>query len=100
MYYDQTELTKYYNEISHKVEKSTINSFFAVRFGRNDFQDITKQNGIEGISNYIVKYILKSGEKVYYSRGIDGSITLELCDEDIVCGYNKKARSAGQGRAV
>lgn len=79
--------TKYYNEISHKVEKSTINSFFAVRFGRNDFQDITKQNGIEGISNYIVKYILKSDEKVYYSRGIDGSITLELCDEDIVCGY-------------
>ena len=47
----------------HNLEEELNKTETAVRFGRNDFQDITKQNGIEGISNYIVKYILKSDEK-------------------------------------
>lgn len=79
--------SRYFSPTEHIMKTSMINSFFAKRFGRNDFQDVTKQNGIEGISNYIVKYILKSDETVYYSRGIDDKITIELVKDDIVCGY-------------
>lgn len=79
--------SKYYSPFDHKMKQSNINSFFAQRFGRNDFQDISRQNSIEGISNYIIKYILKSDENVYYSRGIDGTVTLELSNEDIIFGY-------------
>ena len=77
--------SKYFSPIKHKMEKSMINSFFAVRFGRNDFQKI--ENNISGISSYIIKYIGKTDAKIIYSRHIDSCIEVELQKEDISIGY-------------
>ena len=77
--------SKYFSPIKHRMEKSMINSFFAVRFGRNDFQKI--ENNITGISSYIVKYIGKTDAKIIYSRHIDSCIEIELEKEDISIGY-------------
>lgn len=77
--------SKYFSPIKHKMEKSMINSFFAVRFGRNDFQKI--ENSVAGISNYIAKYIGKTDAKIIYSRHIDNCIDIELKKEDISIGY-------------
>lgn len=77
--------SKYFSPVKHRMEKSMINSFFAVRFGRNDFQCIDKN--ITGISNYISKYITKTDCKIVYSRHIDNSLEIELCKDDINIGY-------------
>ena len=77
--------SKYFSPIKHKMEKSMINSFFAVRFGRNDFQKI--ENNVTGISNYIVKYIGKTDAKIIYSRHINSCIEITLEKEDISVGY-------------
>ena len=78
--------SKYFSPYSHKMEKSMINSFFAVRFGRNDFQSVG--NGVSGISNYICKYIGKTEEKIVYSRHIDDCVEIELSSDDFSIGYN------------
>ena len=62
-----------------------INSFFACRFGRNDFQLV--ENNLSGIASYITKYIGKSEEKIVYSRHIDGSLEVELSKEDFSLFY-------------
>ena len=78
--------SKYFSPYSHKMEKSMINSFFAVRFGRNDFQSV--KNDVSGISNYICKYINKTDDKIVYSRHIDDCVEIELSSEDFSIGYN------------
>ena len=77
--------SKYFNPIRKRMEKSVINSFFTVRFGRNDFQLI--ENDITGITNYIIKYIGKTDEKIVYSRHIEDCIHITLDKEDISFGY-------------
>lgn len=77
--------SKYFNPMRKRMEISMINSFFAVRFGRNDFQAI--ENNVGGVANYIIKYIGKTEEKIVYSRHIDSCIDVELEKEDISLGY-------------
>ena len=68
-----------YSTAQKKMQVTHSNSFFAETFGRNDFEplfdiEIKKGKAIE----YITKYIVKSGEKILYSRGIPSAIVLKL----------------------
>lgn len=64
------------------------NTFFDEYFGMSDFQEVNPillKRG--GTSRYLVKYIMKSGEKALYSRGTPAEICKELSDNDIVGTY-------------
>lgn len=65
-------------------EESCENSFFRVRFGVNQFDAIRHQDIRSGkMVNYILKYLLKSGEKIVYSRGVPTDFLADLGDEEI-----------------
>lgn len=84
-------------EIVRKREYSTkrggrytryANTFFDEYFGISDFQEVNPvllRRG--GTCKYLLKYIMKSGEKAVYSRGTPGEIYKELSDNDIVETY-------------
>ena len=65
-------------------EESCENSFFRVRFGVNQFDAVRHQDIRSGkMVNYILKYLLKSGEKIVYSRGVPTDFLADLGDEEI-----------------
>lgn len=60
------------------------NSHILDKYGRNEFEAITEEQIKYGnMIEYILKYIVKSGEKLFYSRGIPTEIILEVKDEKI-----------------
>ena len=59
-----------FNFTTRRRQITKQNSFFAKRFGRNDFERIEDKNRIGDALAYIMKYIEKSGEKIVYSRGL------------------------------
>jgi len=64
------------------------NTFFDEYFGMSDFQEVNPillKRG--GTSRYLVKYIMKSGEKALYSKGLPSEIVREHSDNDIVGTY-------------
>ena len=75
---------KDYSTKDHKMQITHPNSFFAKTFGRNDFEDLS-QNEIQygNALDYITKYLHKSNEKIFYTRGIPTEIYKEIDDEDI-----------------
>lgn len=79
-----------YNFKTHKKRIIHQNSFFAKRFGRNDFIAIATQFDIEDRLKYMLKYITKSNEKVVYSRGLKSYLSADILDEDIVCPYGEE----------
>lgn len=65
-------------------EESCENSFFRVRFGVNQFDQIHHRDICSGhMVNYILKYILKSGERIVYSRGVPTGFLADLEEETI-----------------
>jgi len=44
------------------------NTYFAERFGRNDFSEVVRREEIGASMAYLIKHIEKSGEKLVYSR--------------------------------
>ena len=58
-----------FNFTTRRRQITKQNSFFAKRFGRNDFEKIEDKNRLGDALAYIMKYIEKSGEKIVYSRG-------------------------------
>ena len=61
------------------------NTFFEENFGISDFQELNPvllKRG--GTLKYLTKYIMKTGVKAVYSRGIPSEICKELGDSDIV----------------
>lgn len=76
-------------DYSKKLFKSRYrfeNDFF-LKFGRNDFQKITDKNkrDIKQAVSYIIKYMGKSNDKTYYSRGIPTEIYKDVSDDEIHC---------------
>ena len=76
------------NEYSTKQRKRRTrygNTFFDEYFGISDFQELNPillKRG--GTLKYLTKYIMKTGVKAVYSRGIPSEICKELGDSDIV----------------
>lgn len=75
------------NEYSLKRRKRYTrygNTFFDENFGMSDFQELNPillKRG--GTIKYLIKYIVKTGEKIVYSRGIPAEICKEIADGDI-----------------
>lgn len=81
-------------EITEKTDYSTAqkqmqtrneNSFFEKNFGRNDFEELGQMElQYSNTIDYILKYISKTNEKLYYSRGIPTEICIRLDKREIV----------------
>ena len=55
-----------------------------LNFFRNNFDAVRHQDIQSGkMVNYILKYLLKSGEKIVYSRGVPTDFLADLGDEEI-----------------
>ena len=64
-------IKKDYSTEKGKMQVAHINTFFEKRFGRNDFVRLTKnKEDLRNSINYILKYIGKTNERIFYSRGI------------------------------
>ena len=77
-------------EYSHKIFKKKIryeNDFFLHRYGRNDFNPICEQM-LNKVAEYIGNYILKSGDKIRYSRGTPSDYISVFCRDDIAMEYS------------
>ena len=73
-----------YSTRQHKMQKTIENSFFAEKFGRNDFKEITQGELRKGNTlAYLLKYIQKTGERIVYSRNIPEYIYKEIDQKDI-----------------
>lgn len=69
-----------------KMRLTIQNTYFNQRFGRNDFESIDQsiKQLYNGILQYLLKYLAKSGEKIIYSRGLPSYITADISDDDVV----------------
>lgn len=73
-----------YSTKHHKMQKTIENSFFAEKFGRNDFMSISKHKVSSGQAiAYLTKYIEKTGERLTYSRNVPEYIYKEIEEKDI-----------------
>ncbi len=75
-----------------KMQTVQQNTFFAKRFGRNEFRPICHASQMPQAVKYLVKYIEKSGGKLIYSRGLYQYFVMDIMDEDIVCPYGLEDR--------
>lgn len=73
-----------YSTKAGKMQKTVNNSFFAEKFGRNDFQEISPAELKNGNTiAYLLKYIEKTGERITYSRDIPTELCREVFNEDV-----------------
>ena len=73
-----------YSTKAHAMQTTVSHSFFAERFGRNDFQEISSAELKNGNTiAYLLKYIEKTGERITYSRDIPTELCREVFNEDV-----------------
>jgi len=73
-----------YSTKTHAMQTTVSHSFFAERFGRNDFQEISPAELKNGNTiAYLLKYIEKTGERITYSRDIPTELCREVFNEDV-----------------
>ncbi len=75
-----------YDTRSKRMRLTIQNTYFNQRFGRSDFEIIDQsiKQLYNGILQYLLKYLAKSGEKITYSRGLPSYITADIADDDVV----------------
>lgn len=75
----------HWNERKRKREYFTNNKYFNERFGTADFKRVTVSDREKGaISDYLVKYIVKDGGHIYYTRHLPTEKEMEIdLDEDV-----------------
>ena len=74
-----------YSTAKHEIQTRNENSFFAESFGINDFCEVSideMKNGKR--TEYILKYIGKTNERICYSRGIPTEICRVIDGDDII----------------
>ena len=84
-------LNKKYSRKRRKLETWTDNSYFSKRFGISVWESIERNDLLGGcLKSYLVKYLAKSGNKIFYSRGIPTEIDMVIDTEvDVAdCFYN------------
>lgn len=75
-----------------KMQTIQQNTFFAKKFGRNEFRPICHVSQMPQAVKYLMKYIEKSGGKLIYSRGLYQYFVTDIMDEDVVCPYGLEDR--------
>ncbi len=83
--------TKDYSTKTHQMQIATQNTYFLERFGRNDFQTITKEELQQTIS-YMLKYIQKTNEKIVYSKHLGTYIVSDILEDDIICPIGQESK--------
>ena len=75
-----------YSTKQRKMVETVSNSFFEKRYGRCDFQAISKVE-LESSLDYILKYITKQNEKLMYSRNLLSEIYTYVPECEVACDY-------------
>ncbi len=79
-----------YSKKKHKRTTYIENSFFRSRFGVNSFEKIDNHAVKRGQNlEYLLKYIEKSGERLFYSRGTKEEIEMYVSPKDIAAHFFK-----------
>lgn len=84
--------TKDYSTKTHQIQITHQNTFFLERFGRNDFNPIENNIGINEAVMYMLKYIRKTGEKVIYSKHLQTYFVTDIEENDVVCTIGQEDR--------
>ena len=84
----QIDEIKDYSTAQHDIQITHSNSFFAQKFGRNDFEKLNANEIKNGNAlDYLTKYLYKTNEKIIYSRGIPTEIYKFIDEKDIAVEY-------------
>lgn len=88
----ELKATKTFDFDEHRMKIIHQNLYFSVRYGRNDFEKIDSSNRalINSKMGYIQKYIQKSGERMFYSRGIPCHVLMKIKSSDISTIINRE----------
>lgn len=81
-----------YDTRAKRMRTIQQNTFFAERFGRNEFRPIHHSSELPQMVQYLMKYIEKSGGKLVYSRGLYQYFETDIMDDDIICPYGEEGR--------
>lgn len=75
-----------YNKKTGKTKTITQNTFFAEKFGRNEFDEICNYDISYGKAiAYIMKYLEKQNTRVVYSRGCYEYFRSDIMGSDVIC---------------
>lgn len=78
-----------YSTKKKQMQTAHINSFFAKRFGRNDFSALSENDLKFGHAvEYITKYLNKTNERILYSRDIPSEFAMYVYKDDIASEYH------------
>lgn len=82
-------LDSHWSKKKKKREYFTNNTFFQERFGICRFDKITEADVLSGgVTNYLIKYLIKDDEKLIYSRHIPTEIEIDVdLKEDVFCTF-------------
>ena len=73
-----------YNKKTGKRKTIVQNTFFAEKFGRNEFEEIG--GPVYGLAlAYIMKYMEKQNATAVYSKGLYRYFHTDICSDDIIC---------------
>lgn len=73
-----------YSFATHRRQTIHECTYFAYRFGRNDFEAITNTQKLGNAVAYIMKYLEKTGEKIVYSKGLPQYFISDIIEDDVV----------------
>lgn len=73
-----------YSFATHRRQTIHECTYFAYRFGRNDFEAITDMQKLGNAVAYIMKYLEKTGEKIVYSKGLPQYFISDIVEDDVV----------------
>ena len=79
-----------YSFSTHKRQITLQNTYFNERFGRSDFKPIDRRVPLilSSATQYLMKYMEKSGERIVYSKNTPTYFISDIMDEDIACIMN------------
>ena len=79
-----------YSFSSHTRQVTLQNTYFNERFGRSDFKPIDRRvpQILSNATQYLMKYLEKSGERIVYSKNTPTYFISDIMDEDIACVMN------------
>ena len=83
-------LNKKFSTKRKKYETWTDNTYFNNRFGQSKWEAITKEDLRHGgaLRGYLLKYLQKSGNRMFYSRDLPHELHVEVdTDTDVACTY-------------
>ncbi|MCM1219800.1 MAG: hypothetical protein NC548_35465 [Lachnospiraceae bacterium] len=73
-----------YSFATHRRQTIHECTYFAYRFGRNDFEPIDDTDKLRNAIAYLMKYLEKTGEKIVYSKGLPQYFISDIVEDDVV----------------